>query len=822
MNETVQTWHRRLGHLNFDYLLKLRDGAAMGVSFQERGLSDCDICVMAKHCKNPFRASESRAKEILELVHSDLCYVGDNSIGGAKYFLTFIDDYTRMIFIYFLKLKTQVTEAFREFKALAENQSGKKIKSIRTDNGKGEYVKEEFISTIGQAGIHRELTVPHNPQQNGRAERANRIILEKVRCMLYDSGLGKEFWAEAALMACSVANCSPKRALNFVTPYELWYNAKPNLSSFRIFGSRCLAYQRMTGSKGKLNPRSMECVMMGMSPNHKAYRLWDPAKRRIFFSRDVVVREDDERRFSIMPMIDAPIQDETEEQTTVESEESEERVPDDSDSEILRDRMDVSSEHTSSDGSPEPQTVAPSTATGPSSNKRPKRLTRRPPANLEDFEVYAVTSHQESLNEPATFRKAIESPEADAWRDAMQREYNSIMRNETWTLIEPPPDANVIGCGWVYKKKVALDGTTTYRARLVARGYAQVQGSDYNKTYSPVVRMTTLRYLFAASVRLRFHLRHFDVESAYLHGLLEEDVYMRQPKGFEKGTPSMVCKLKKAIYGTKQGGRVWNQMLNEYLVSLGYSRTVNDNCLYFGVCKDHAIFVAVHVDDFFVFANPQSMIEALLQELSKKFAIKDLGETKRCLGINVTYLRDQGVLKLDQSDYAATILKRFNMQTCRPTDLPMDVEVCRRLLNEAQPENLMLTPESFDYMGFVGSLIYLGQATRLDLSYAVSFMGSFSTKFTAEHVTLAKSILKYLRGTTNAKMTYKRTGNKTPIGYTDASYLPSKIDTRSVSAYIFMHQGGPISWQTKKQATSATSACKAELLALSTASHEAI
>lgn len=304
----------------FRFLLKLRDGAAVGVQFSGGKMNECDVCVLAKHCKKPFKKSESRADEILKLVHSDLCYVGDNSIGGAKYFVTFIDDHTRMIFIAFLKFKNQVPEAFRDFKAVVENQTGKKIKQLRNDNGRGEYVNAEFINLLKTAGIKPQFTVPHNPQQNGRAERVNRTILERVRCMLFDSGLGKEFWAEAATVACQISNCTPKLALGHVTPHELWYGNKPDLSNFRIFGSRCMAYLPISGPRSKLNPRSMNCIMLGVSQNHGAYRLWDPEKKKIFFSRDVVVREGDEDRYTIIAMIDAPETEELEERTTSESE----------------------------------------------------------------------------------------------------------------------------------------------------------------------------------------------------------------------------------------------------------------------------------------------------------------------------------------------------------------------------------------------------------------------------------------------------------------------------------------------------------------------
>ena len=289
-SEHIQVWHRRLGYLNPVYMRQLRDHAATGINFTDEMQSNsCEACIFGKYTKKPFYANPKRASQKLELVHSDLCQVSEPSNGQAKYFLTFLDDHTRKIFVYFLKTKDMVLQSFKHFITYMENQCETKIKTLRTDNGK-EYMNEKLKNVIDAAGIHHETSIAYNPQQNGRAERINRTLLDKARCMLAESKLPKSFWAEAIATAAFLSNRSPKESFNGATPEECWTGEKPDLSFLKVFGNKAYAYVP-SQFRSKLEPKTRPCIMVGYCQNQKGYRLWNPQQKKVITARDAIFQE---------------------------------------------------------------------------------------------------------------------------------------------------------------------------------------------------------------------------------------------------------------------------------------------------------------------------------------------------------------------------------------------------------------------------------------------------------------------------------------------------------------------------------------------------
>lgn len=227
-NDSLELWHKRLGHMNYNYMQKMKKGAVTGINFKDGtiGLSNCEICAEGKQSRLPFKSSNSQSKEFLELVHSDVAGPMENlSLGGARYMLTFIDDFTKKAFVYFLKAKSEVFETFISFKAFVENQTGKTLKTLRTDNGT-EYFNNQLINYCRSKGIQHQSTQTYTPQQNGVAERFNRTIEEKGRCLIFEANLDKAYWAEACSMAVYLANRSVNASLTTKTPEELWSGRK--------------------------------------------------------------------------------------------------------------------------------------------------------------------------------------------------------------------------------------------------------------------------------------------------------------------------------------------------------------------------------------------------------------------------------------------------------------------------------------------------------------------------------------------------------------------------------------------------------------------
>lgn len=291
-NNNSITWHNRYGHLNFSSLHELSQKSMVkGMQVERVTNVNCQTCMMSKIHTLPFpNESQTKSNDLLELVHSDVCGpFRTNSIGGSKYFVTFIDDKSRRVFVYFMRNKSEVLEKFKLFKAMVERQTDRKIKSLRTDNGR-EYVNADFDSFLQREGIQRQLTVPYTPQQNGVAERANRTIVEMTRSMMLHAGAQQRLWAEAVNTAVYIRNRCPTKQLKNETPYYVWCGREPSVKHFKTFGCIAVALDK-SGGKSKFDAKGSECIMVGYSTTAKAYRLFDAKKNKVFEQRDVLFDE---------------------------------------------------------------------------------------------------------------------------------------------------------------------------------------------------------------------------------------------------------------------------------------------------------------------------------------------------------------------------------------------------------------------------------------------------------------------------------------------------------------------------------------------------
>ena len=294
-NSDTKLWHARLGHLNTEAMQRLVrkqmvDGLPSALPTTDIGV--CEGCALGKSHRTAMpKHGTSRTTRLLELVHTDICGpMQVDSLGGKKYFITFIDDYSRAIVIRTITKKSEALDSFVIFKAWAENQTGQRIKTLRSDRG-GEYNSNAFINLLAQHGIHHQQTPAYTPEHNGVAERANRTIVEMARSMIYDAGLSLSYWGEAVICAAYIRNRCPTSAISSnCTPYELWYGKKPNLEHFRVFG--CKAYVHTPDQKrSKLDAKSKPCIFIGYSDISKAYRFYDPASHSVIESRDAIFDE---------------------------------------------------------------------------------------------------------------------------------------------------------------------------------------------------------------------------------------------------------------------------------------------------------------------------------------------------------------------------------------------------------------------------------------------------------------------------------------------------------------------------------------------------
>lgn len=418
--------------------------------------------------------------------------------------------------------------------------------------------------------------------------------------------------------------------------------------------------------------------------------------------------------------------------------------------------------------------------------------------------------------DPQSLSEALESSNADKWIEAMEAEYQSLLHNNTWELVDLPSNKKVIPCKWIYKTKTDEDGNVTrHKARLVVKGYQQKKGIDYHEIYAPVVRYSSIRYLIGLAVKYGLKIHQMDAVTAFLQGDIEEDIYMAQPPQFEEG--NKVCLLKKSIYGLKQASRQWNKKLNTTLLEIGMSRSKIDPCIYYRTVSElDMLFLTVYVDDILCFFNNEETALMIKKKLNEKFHMKDLGEAKCCIGFKISQNIGQNEITLDQSVYIKKILARFNMSDCKSVYTPCDPNV--QLKNANNEKEIM---KNIMYRELIGCLLYLSQSTRPDIAYIVNQLSRYNNRATTQHWIAAKRVLRYLKGTINTKLTFKKNNNNI-IGYCDADWATDTEDRRSCSGYIFIFQGAAISWCSKRQSTIALSSTEAEYMSLATATQEAI
>lgn len=793
---TAELWHRRLGHINAEYLNKMPE-LVDGLVFS--GKSDiqkqnCEVCCEAKQTRLPFPKKGSRAESFLQVVHSDVCGPMDKwSVGGSKYFLTFIDDYSRMCHLYFLKTKDEVLQKFKEYKCLVEKQKNSSIKVLRTDNG-GEYCNKEFSDFLRKNGIIHQKTNSYTPEQNGMAERLNRTIVEKAKCLLFDQDLGKSFWAEACNTACYILNRCVTSGVS-KTPFELWYNKKPNIGHIRVFGSPTMVHIPKEKRK-KWDKKATKHILVGYDDNTKGYRLYNPVTKKVINSRDVTVMESPRNiRYTIETK--ARECDSVGEELTVSSE-----SPEDSFSDLTEE----------ADG--EDVDYVPETS--PNLDLDQPRRSQRPPKPKvdNDFVSYACEGVSTTEGDPVSVQEALGRPDGDSWRNAIEEELDSFEKNNAWELVTTEKDSTVVDCKWVFKKKVNSAGEVKYRARLVAKGFTQRYGIDYNETFSPVVRYSTLRLLFALAVKYNLDIRHLDIKTAFLNGYLNETVFMKIPEGY-KGSylDGKVLKLKRAVYGLKQSAKCWNDRINTVLLELGYQKSKYEPCVY--IKRNDSIYtiVTLYVDDFFIFSNDVQETEFLKAELDSRFSIKDLGSIKECLGMKVDFDKDKGILTLSQTSYIDQLLKQFNMSECKVAKTPIEP----KLKLEPDDQN----KEKLPFKNLIGSLMYLAVLTRPDIAFSVSYLSQFNNSYSEHHWKCAKHILRYLKGTKHYGLRFSR-DNTDFVGYADADWGNNLHDRKSYTGYVFKFQGSLISWESRKQRTVALSSTEAEYMAISEAAKESI
>lgn len=433
-------------------------------------------------------------------------------------------------------------------------------------------------------------------------------------------------------------------------------------------------------------------------------------------------------------------------------------------------------------------------------------------------------------HEPKSMEQCRQREDWPKWKDAIESELKSLAKREVFgPVVHKPKGVKPVGYKWVFVRKRNENGEIVrYKARLVAQGFTQRPGIDYEETYSPVVDATTFRFLISLAIRERLDLRLMDVITAYLYGPLDNDIYMKLPEGFKlpeaansNSRENYCIKLNRSLYGLKQSGRMWYNRLSEYLIKEGYKNDPISPCIFIKRSGSGFVIIAVYVDDLNIIGTPEE-ISKTVDCLKKEFEMKDLGKTKFCLGLQLEYL-NSGIL-LHQKTYTEKILNKFYMDKAHPLSSPMVVRQLDASNDPFRPreDNEEALGPEVPYLSAIGALMYLASHTRPDIAFAVNLLARFSSCPTLRHWNGVKHILRYLQGTKDMGLFFSNQSKTVLVGFADAGYLSDPHNGRSQTGYIFTCGGTAISWRSMKQTLVATSSNHAEIIAIHEASRECI
>jgi hypothetical protein len=390
-------------------------------------------------------------------------------------------------------------------------------------------------------------------------------------------------------------------------------------------------------------------------------------------------------------------------------------------------------------------------------------------------------------NEPTCFEEAIQKKE---WVDAMTEEYQSIIKNDVWEIVPRPKNKDVVSSKWIYKIKHATDESIEkHKARFVARGFSQKEGIDYEETFSPVARYTSIRTIIALAAKMKWKLHQMDVKTTFLNGVIEEEVYIKQPQGFEvEDIKTHVYRLKKALYGLKQAARTWYGRIDSFLMSLGFTKSKVDSNLYFKVMNDEPVILLLYVDDLFL-TGEEKLITDCKKKLVAEFEMKDVGLMHYFLGLEVWQSPEK--IFLNQGKYAVEIPKRFDMLECKAMNTPMETK-------------LKLLVDAILYKQSIGSLMYLTN-TRPDTCFVVNTLSEYLVEPRCVHLVASKHVMRYLKGTLDFGLCYTGDHDFRLVGYTDLDWAGSVFDRKSTSGCCFSLGLAMTSWQSRKQSNIALS-----------------
>ena len=720
-------------------------------------------------------------------------------------------------------------------------------------------LSNHFQDFLRDKGVEHQRTVPYCSAQNGIVERSHYTLRDMVRSMLVHSRLSKQYWGAALLYATEICNVMPHPdAKQETTPHEIVFGKKPNMSKFKVFG--CDAYAVSKGKyRNKLEPRSKRYIFVGLAENQKGWKLQDPETLTVSVHRDVIFHEDmfthsnsDTGVYNFRPedfLTDTPIEggcqismEDINEVADDSPSENNVHEMEDSPSENIESENGAESNQSSTghnnvdfqDESESEENLCPQIEqTIPIRRSNRRREAPRAYWMVQPDEASEEISRAARLENvkardiqiPKTVREALDSDYKREWLEAMHQEFRSLIKNGSWRNETPPDENQAIDSKWIFTVKPKPDGSIDrFKARLVIRGFTQRYGVDYLETFAPVAKTTSIRTILALAAKHNYKLRHVDFETVYLNGDLDEEIWMKLPQDShflfsdagDENIHQSTVRLLKGLYGLKQAGRVWNRQINDFLISIGFTRAKADPCIYTKHEGGRIFILGLYVDDCLIAYSHDSDLTDVLKSLKARYNIKDLGQPQQILGMQVS----QGPgneIKIFQEQYIKDLLKRFRIENCNPAATP-HLPGFKYSGDMGEPLD-----KGIPYAELIGSLNWASVTTRPDISYIVSKLCRHVSKPTDLLWKAAKHVLRYLKGTATLGLQYHQSPDEESLqGYTDSDWAGDLDNRKSTSGFCYILSGSLISWRSKLQQSIALSASEAEYMAACFATREAV
>ncbi|KAG1654723.1 hypothetical protein FOA52_006066 [Chlamydomonas sp. UWO 241] len=724
--------------------------------------------------------------------------------------------------------------------------TGNKVKAFRSDGGT-EYMGD-LLPYFSDKGIEKQMTTRSSPQTNGRAEIRNRTLLGGVRANLVDSGLPAELWDEAA----RAANYTRNRTHSSVTgdtPYRLFTGEDPDLSKIRVLGSSAWVYGF---PKNKLAPRAIKGIFVGYEPVPHL----PPRERQDHRRAGLFEEEDGERCFvchspdsaypSVMLLCDGCKPDGNPCGNAYHLsclKPALDSVPEgdwfcpgctDNEDDRMSDLVNTSDDDSDDDDPPRKQSsggqaVVQQPAASSSPSLSPPPPSPSPPGSSPPSPMHALApqaakttrsgkSYGGQLSgvvsfiakndpDPISLKEAQSREDWPLWEEAIHEEYASLVEKLTWNKARIPPGQRLLPVKWVFERKYDEHGNLErYKARLVVQGFRQIPGIDFSEVFAPVSKYTTLRCLIAFAADHDLEIHQIDVRNAFLNGRLKENIWIEQPSLFHDGDSSMGCHLLMALYGLRQAPKVWYEEILSSLTNLGFVPSVADPCLFIRPAKSRSdyVYLLLYVEDMLIIGRTSSVRE-VVEQVTKTYECRDLGHAKQFLGMAITRDRGSRTILLTQAELTKQLLLKFNLSECRTRDVPLSVgEILRK-----DSDNQLRTGQ---FAELVGSLLYLFNCTRPDITYAVNKLSRYMSCSTPQHMQAALGVLRYLSGTAGFGLLYgpSADGSKPVKGYGDADYAGCVDTRRSTTGFVVTYNGTAVSWKSTTQQTVSRSTTEAE------------